>query len=114
MFISTASKCFYGSPAFRTSEQYFDLDERSETVGVDYPTQLVRLWEAATAGVDAVHGLAVLDSRYGPFNLANRLLFKSRRLTRALYSLLRSISNLLNHTTSVGVSSSSQRWSNFS
>lgn len=52
LFISTAGKCFYGSQAFRSTEQYFDLDETSEPVGVDYPAKLVRLWEDAAAGID--------------------------------------------------------------
>lgn len=53
LFISTAGKCFYGSQAFRQTEQYFDLDEQSQPIGIDYPAQVVRLWEAAADGVDA-------------------------------------------------------------
>jgi|GEM_PF-565953 len=52
LFISTAGKCFYGSQAFHSNEEYFDLDERSEPVGVDYPARLVRLWEEAAADID--------------------------------------------------------------
>ncbi len=52
LFISTAGKCFYGSQAFQSNEEYFDLDERSEPVGVDYPARLVRLWEEAAADID--------------------------------------------------------------
>lgn len=52
VFISTAGKCFYGSQAFHKTEQYFDLDERSEPVGIDYPAKLVQLWEAAADGID--------------------------------------------------------------
>ncbi|MEM7284627.1 MAG: NAD-dependent epimerase/dehydratase family protein, partial [Pseudomonadota bacterium] len=51
-FISTAGKCFYGSQGFRRAEQYFDLDEYSNPVGLDFPSEVVRLWEAAAAGVD--------------------------------------------------------------
>ena len=52
LFISTAGKCFYGSQAFHSSEEYFDLDERSEPIGVDYPARLVQLWEDAAANID--------------------------------------------------------------
>ncbi len=52
VFISTAGKCFYGSQAFRQTEQYLDLDERSEPVGIDFPAEVVRRWEAAAEGVD--------------------------------------------------------------
>jgi len=52
LFISTAGKCFYGSQAFQSTEEYFDLDERSEPIGVDYPARLVRLWEDAAADID--------------------------------------------------------------
>lgn len=51
-FISTAGKCFYGSQGFRETEQYFDLDEHSQPVGIDFPSKVVRLWEAAALGVD--------------------------------------------------------------
>jgi len=51
-FISTAGKCFYGSQAYQRSEEYFDLDENSDPVGIDFPAELVRRWEAAADGVD--------------------------------------------------------------
>ena len=52
VYISTAGKCFYGSQAFRRPEEYFELDEYSEPIGVDFPAELVSLWEAAATGVD--------------------------------------------------------------
>ena len=52
VFVSTAGKCFYGSQAFRQTEQYFDLDEHSHPVGIDFPSKVVGLWEAAAAGID--------------------------------------------------------------
>ncbi len=52
VFISTAGKCFYGSQAFHTTEQYLDLDEYAQPVGIDFPAQLVGLWEQAAQGVD--------------------------------------------------------------
>lgn len=51
LFISVAGKCFYGSQAYQRAESYFDLDERCGPVGLDYPAELVSLWEAAAAGV---------------------------------------------------------------
>lgn len=51
-FISTAGKCFYGSQAYQRTEQYFDLDERSDPVGIDFPAELVSRWEAAAEGVN--------------------------------------------------------------
>lgn len=53
VFISTAGKCFYGSQAYRRTEQYFDLDERSDPIGIDFPAELVSRWEAAANGVDS-------------------------------------------------------------
>lgn len=53
VFISVGGKCFYGSQAFRTNESYLDLDERSDPVGVDFPSELVSLWEAAGDRIDA-------------------------------------------------------------
>jgi len=52
-FISTAGKCFYGSQAYQRSEEYFDLDEHSEPVGIDFPAELVSRWEAAADGIDS-------------------------------------------------------------
>ncbi|MEM8769754.1 MAG: TIGR01777 family oxidoreductase [Pseudomonadota bacterium] len=52
VFISTAGKCFYGSQAFRSPEQYFDLNEYSAPIGIDYPASLVSQWEAAADRLD--------------------------------------------------------------
>ncbi len=52
VFISTAGKCFYGSQAYQRPEEYFDLDERSKPVGIDFPAELVSRWEAAADGID--------------------------------------------------------------
>jgi len=52
LFISTAGKCYYGSQAFREREQYYDLDEHSHPVGVDFPSEVVSRWEAAALGID--------------------------------------------------------------
>ncbi len=52
-FISTAGKCFYGSQAYERTEEYFDLDEHSDPVGIDFPAELVSRWEAAADGIDS-------------------------------------------------------------
>ena len=52
LFISTAGKCFYGSQAFQRQEQYLDMDEASDPVGIDFPSQLVSTWEAAADEID--------------------------------------------------------------
>jgi predicted DCC family thiol-disulfide oxidoreductase YuxK len=46
-------------------------------------------------GADALHMLALLSSRAGWFNRLNYALFKSARLARYLYPLLRACRNLL-------------------
>jgi NAD dependent epimerase/dehydratase family enzyme len=46
--LSAGGTCFYGSQAFRQSEQYHDRDERSEPVGIDYPA---KLWAQAADGM---------------------------------------------------------------
>ena len=51
-FISVAGKCFYGSQAFRREEAYHDLHEYSDPIGIDYPAELVHLWEAAAEGLE--------------------------------------------------------------
>jgi len=92
LFISTAGKCFYGSQAFRSSEEYFDLDERSEPIGVDYPARLVRLWEQAAADIDAQRvrhvklrlGI-VLDSKPGA---ARHSLIDTLRASQGIFPML--------------------------
>lgn len=52
VFLSSAGKCFYGSQAFRQPELYGDMDEYSQPVGIDFPAELVSLWEDAANAVD--------------------------------------------------------------
>src|SRR5450631_3093083 len=52
VFVSTAGKCFYGTRELDATEAYPELDEDSEPMGVDFPAELVGLWEAAADGVD--------------------------------------------------------------
>lgn len=51
--MSTAGKCFYGTPELNTTETYPELDEDSKPMGLDFPAELVGQWEAAADGVDA-------------------------------------------------------------
>jgi len=52
VFISTAGKCFYGTRELNATEAYPELDETSAPMGLDFPAELVALWEAAAEGVD--------------------------------------------------------------
>jgi uncharacterized protein (TIGR01777 family) len=53
VFVSTAGKCFYGTRELAAAEPYPELDEDSKPMGLDFPAELVGLWEAAADGVDA-------------------------------------------------------------
>lgn len=52
VFISTAGKCFYGTSELAMDEAHPELDEDSEPMGMDFPAELVGLWEQAAEGVD--------------------------------------------------------------
>ncbi len=52
VFVSTAGKCFYGTGEVGKVEQYPELTEDSEPMGVDFPAELVALWEKAADGID--------------------------------------------------------------
>jgi uncharacterized protein (TIGR01777 family) len=53
VFVSTAGKCFYGTRELAAAEPFPELDEDSEPMGLDFPAELVGLWEAAADGVDS-------------------------------------------------------------
>jgi uncharacterized protein len=53
VFVSTAGKCFYGTRELSAAQVYPELTEDSEPMGIDFPAELVGLWEAAA---DGVHG----------------------------------------------------------
>jgi len=55
VFISTAGKCFYGSKVLLAHEHYSEVDERSKPIGMDFPADLVGMWEAAADGIDRSH-----------------------------------------------------------
>ncbi len=52
LFISTAGKCFYGTGEIGQTTEYPELTEESEPMGIDFPAELVGLWEQAASGVD--------------------------------------------------------------
>jgi len=52
VFVSTAGKCFYGTRELDAAQTYPELDEDSPPMGIDFPAELVGLWEAAADGVD--------------------------------------------------------------
>ncbi len=53
VFVSTAGKCFYGTVEVAADARYPELDEHSSPMGVDFPAELVALWEQAASGIDA-------------------------------------------------------------
>ena len=52
VFVSTAGKCFYGTGEIGQVTEYPELTEDSEPMGVDFPAELVSLWEQAAEGID--------------------------------------------------------------
>lgn len=52
VFVSTAGKCFYGTSELAAGEAHPELDEDSAPMGMDFPAELVGLWEQAAEGVD--------------------------------------------------------------
>ena len=51
--MSTAGKCFYGTQELDAGVTEPELDEDSPPQGMDFPAELVGLWEKAAEGVDA-------------------------------------------------------------
>jgi len=52
VFVSTAGKCFYGTAEVAGNAAYPELDEDSKPMGIDFPAELVALWEEAASGID--------------------------------------------------------------
>lgn len=52
VFVSTAGKCFYGTTELDSAAEAQEIDENSTPIGMDFPAELVSLWEAASEGVD--------------------------------------------------------------
>lgn len=53
VFVSTAGKCFYGTGEIGRVKTYPELTEDSEPMGIDFPAELVGLWEQAAEGIDS-------------------------------------------------------------
>ena len=53
VFVSTAGKCFYGTGEIGKVDEYPELTEDSEPMGIDFPAELVGLWEQAAEDIDA-------------------------------------------------------------
>lgn len=53
VFVSTAGKCFYGTAEIGGHASYPELNEDSEPMGMDFPAELVALWERAAADIDS-------------------------------------------------------------
>ena len=53
VFVSTAGKCIYGTTEIAAEASYPELDEASPPMGIDFPAELVALWEQAANGIDA-------------------------------------------------------------
>ncbi|MEM7360820.1 MAG: TIGR01777 family oxidoreductase, partial [Pseudomonadota bacterium] len=53
VFISTAGKCFYGTPEQTNGAEYPELDEYSKPMHLDYAAELVSQWEAAADELDS-------------------------------------------------------------
>ena len=71
------------------------MDEITRS-GLDIDQGMVlKMGEELYYGSDAIHALALISSRSGFFNRVNYWLFRSKRLSRVLYPLLRFFRNLL-------------------
>ena len=53
VFVSTAGKCFYGTQELAGTTAHPELDEDSAPQGIDFPAELVGLWEQAAEGIDS-------------------------------------------------------------
>ena len=71
------------------------MDEITRS-GLDIDQGMVlKMGEELYYGSDAIHALALISSRSGFFNRVNYWLFRSKRLSRVLYPLLRFFRNFL-------------------
>jgi uncharacterized protein (TIGR01777 family) len=53
VFVSTAGKCFYGTSEIGGHASYPELTEDSAPMGMDFPAELVALWERAASDIDS-------------------------------------------------------------
>lgn len=52
VFVSIAGTCFYGTAELAHGVDHPELDEDSEPMGLDFPAELVGLWENAAEGIN--------------------------------------------------------------
>ena len=73
-----------------------DILQEITAHGLDIDQGMVlKLDDQLYYGADAIHALALLSTRSGIFNRLNYWLFRSARLSRLLYPVLRALRNLL-------------------
>ena len=78
------------------AREHSDILQEVTARGLDIDQGMVlKLGEQLYYGADAIHALALLSTRSGIFNRLNYWLFRSARLSRLLYPVLRSLRNLL-------------------
>ena len=78
------------------AREHSDILQEITARGLDIDVGMVlKLGEQLYYGADAIHALALLSTRSGIFNRLNYWLFRSARLSRLLYPVLRSLRNLL-------------------
>ncbi len=66
------------------------------TAGLDIDQGMVlKMGERLYYGSDAIHALALVGTRFGVFNRLNYWAFRSQRVSRVLYPVLRAFRNLL-------------------
>lgn len=88
----------------QSAGQLLHINARDESEIMDEITALgldidegmvVRVGDELHYGADAIHELALLSSGTGFVNAMSRLMFSSRRMSRALYPLFRFMRNML-------------------
>jgi len=73
-----------------------DVMQEITDAGLDIDQGMVlKLGDKLYYGSDAIHALALMSSRNGMFNRVNYWMFKSDRVSKLLYPMLRSCRNLL-------------------
>ena len=73
-----------------------DVIDEITNLGLDIDQGMVlKMGGEMYYGSDAIHALALISSRSGVFNRINYWVFKSKRLSRLLYPILKFFRNLL-------------------
>jgi predicted DCC family thiol-disulfide oxidoreductase YuxK len=84
-----------GQPQLINARSGGPIVEHVRSAGLDLNGGFV-LWigDSLYSGSDCIHVLALLSSRSTTFNRVNAAIFKSRRMSRMIYPLLRATRNL--------------------